>query len=415
MKDLFIKNREKLNTYLNDGDLVLLYQGSAPKSTADAHYTFKPNKNFFYFTGLNQENFVVAVQKQAGKLNTTLFIEFPNYDVEKWYGRKLKKETATEISGIETVLYTQEFESWLTKNIHTDKIKKICFDLEKLDWNEADSYSHKQAVEIQKRFPFMPIGTIHPIAMKLRMVKEAAEINQMQKAIDMTKEGLEAVMTFMKPGAMEYQLEATFAHSIRMNGADGSSFPTIAAGGSEAVVLHYVENNRPLEENTLVLIDLGAQYQEYAADITRTYPVSGKYTARQKEIYDIVLKAEQAVIAMMKPGVPFADMNETCKKVLSDELIRIGLISTADELTKYYYHGVSHHLGLDVHDLGDREAVLAEGMVFTVEPGLYIAEENIGIRIEDDVLITADGHKVLSEEIIRTTDAIEAFMASKRA
>lgn len=414
MKDLFIRNREKLSAYLNDGDLVLLYQGCAPKSTADAHYTFKPNKNFFYFTGLNQEQFIVAIQKNNGKIDATLFIEYPNYDVEKWHGRKLKKEAATELSGIETVLYTQEYESWLTKNITGDKIKKIYFDLEKLDWNEADSYSHKQAVEIQKRFPFMNIGTIHPTALKLRMFKEAEEISQMQKAIDLTKTGLEAIMTFIKPGAMEYQLEATFAHSIRMNGADCNSFPTIAAGGAEAVILHYVENNRPLEDNTLVLIDLGAQYQEYAADITRTYPVGGKFTARQKEIYDIVLKAQQAVIAMMKPGVPFAELNETCKKVLIEELTRIGLIASAEELTKYYYHGVSHHLGLDVHDVSDREAALAEGMVFTVEPGLYIAEEGIGIRIEDDVLITADGHKVLSADIIRTTEDIEAFMAARQ-
>lgn len=413
MKELFIKNREKLNAYLNDGDLVLLYQGSAPKSTADAHYTFKPNKNFYYFTGLNQEEFIVAIQKQAGKLNTTLFIEFPNYDVEKWHGRKLKKETATEISGIETVLYTQEYQSWLTKNVYADKINKLYFDMEKLDWHEADSYSHKQALEIQKRFPFMQLGTIHPVATLLRMKKEAQEIELMQKAIDITKQGLEDIMTFMKPGAMEYQLESTFAHSIRMNGADGNSFPTIAASGSEAVILHYVENNRPLEDNTLVLIDLGAQYKEYAADITRTYPVNGKFTARQKEIYDIVLKAEQAVISMMKPGVPFVDMNETCKNVLSDELIRIGLIKSADELSKYYYHGVSHHLGLDVHDLGDREAKLEAGMVFTVEPGLYIAEEGIGIRIEDDVLITETGNKVLSADIIRTTDDIEAFMAKR--
>lgn len=413
MKELFIKNREKLNSYLNDGDLVILYQGNAPKSTADANYTFKPNKNFFYFTGLNQENFIVALHKQNGAIVTNLFIEMSNYDVEKWYGRKISKETATEISGIETVQYTQEFEAWLTRLVYADKVKKLVYDLEKLGYYESDSFSHKQMLEHQKRFPFVPVGTIHPIATKLRMVKETQEIDQIQKAIDMTKEGLEAVMKFLKPSAMEYQLEATFAHSIRMNGADGSSFPTIAASGSEAVILHYVENNRPLEDNTLVLLDLGAQYKEYAADITRTYPVNGKFTDRQREIYNIVLKAEQAVIDIMKPGIPFTTLNETCRNVLSEELIKIGLIASIDELSKYYYHGVSHHLGLDVHDLGDREGKLEPGMVFTVEPGLYIAEEGIGIRIEDDVLVTADGHKVLSEAIIKTPEAIEAFMANR--
>lgn len=413
MKELFIRNREKLSNHLNDGDMVVLFQGSAPKSTADAHYTFKPNKNFFYFTGLNKENFIVALRKTAGVLETTLFIEYPNYDVEKWHGRKLTKEAATELSGIENVLYVEEFEPMVTRLALGEQLKRILFDLEKLSWNEADSYAHQRAIDLSKRFPFLSIGTIHPMAVALRMYKEPEEIAQMQKAVDITKEGLEAIMSFMKPGAVEYQLEATFAHSIRMNGADGSSFPTIAAGGSEAVILHYVENNRPLEDNTLVLIDLGAQYQEYAADITRTYPVSGKFTDRQKQIYNIVLKAQQAVIESMKPGLPFTALNETCRAVLCEELMAIGLISGIDELSKYYYHGVSHHLGLDVHDLGNRETALAPGMVLTVEPGLYIAEEGLGIRIEDDVLITENGHTVLSQDIIRTVEDIEAFMAKK--
>ncbi len=414
MKELFIKNREKLSAHLSEGEMVILFQGTAPKATADAFYTFKPNKNFFYFTGLNQENFIVAMHKQNGELHTTLFVEFPNYDVEKWYGRKLSKEAATDISGIEAVQYTQEFETWLTRLIHTNKIAKLTFDLEKLSFDEADSYSHMRAMNIQKRFPFMPIGTVHPICVALRMIKEPQEIEQMKKAVEITNLGLKSILDFMKPGAMEYQLESTFAHTIRMNGADGNSFPTIAAGGSEAVILHYVENSRVLEENTMVLIDLGAQYKEYAADITRTYPVSGKYSPRQKQIYDIVLKAEQAVIASMKPGLPFTALNETCRQVLSEELIKIGLISSIEELSKYYYHGVSHHLGLDVHDISDREAVLMPGMVLTVEPGLYIAEEGIGVRIEDDVLITENGHEVLSEQIIRTTEEIESYMANRQ-
>lgn len=413
MKALFTKNREKLNAHLQNGDMVILFQGTAPKATADAHYTYKPDKNFYYFTGLNKENMVVAIQKQNDEIKPILFIEAPNFDVEKWYGRKLSKEAATEISGIELVEYVDNFDTWLTRLIHTNKIGKLYFDLEKLSFDEADSHAHQKAVAIQKRFPFMAIGTIHPVCCQLRMYKEAEEIQLMREAVKMTKEGLEAIMDFMKPGAYEYQLEATFSHSIRMNGADGNSFPTIAAGGSEAVILHYVENNRPLEADTLVLIDLGAQYKEYAADLTRTYPVSGKFTDKQKQIYNIVLKAQMAVIDMMKPGIPFTALNETCRQVLADELTAIGLIESIDQLSKYYYHGVSHHLGLDVHDIGDRDAALAPGMVLTVEPGLYIAEYGIGIRIEDDVLITEDGHEVLSAAAIKTVEDIEAYMAKR--
>lgn len=413
MKALFTKNREKLSAHLQNGDMVLLFQGTAPKATADAHYTYKPDKNFYYFTGLNKENMAVAIYKQNDTLKPFLFIEAPNFDVEKWYGRKLSKEAASEISGIETVEYIENFDTWLTRLVHTNKIGKLYFDLEKLSFDEADSFAHKKAEGIMKRFPFMPIGTIHPTCCQLRMYKEPEEIQLMKDAVRMTKEGLESIMDFMKPGAFEYQLESTFSHSIRMNGADGNSFPTIAAGGSEAVILHYVDNNRPLEEDTLVLIDLGAQYKEYAADLTRTYPVGGKFTEQQKQIYNIVLKAQMAVIDMMKPGVPFTALNETCRTVLSEELIKIGLIKSIDELSKYYYHGVSHHLGLDVHDIGDRDADLAPGMVLTVEPGLYIAEYGIGIRIEDDVLITENGHEVLSSAAIKTVEDIEAYMAKR--
>jgi Xaa-Pro aminopeptidase len=234
----------------------------------------------------------------------------------------------------------------------------------------------------------------------------------MQKAIDITRDGLKDIMKVLEPGVFEYQLESTFTHSIKMNGADRNSFPTIAASGGDGVILHYVENDKKIEDNVLVLLDLGAQYKEYAADISRTYPSNGKFSSRQKEIYDIVLKAQAATIEIMKPGAKFSVLNETCKKVLTEELTSIGLIKTEEELSKYYYHGVSHFLGLDVHDLGDRDIVLEEGMVLTVEPGLYIAEEQIGIRIEDDILITKDGNRNLSIDIVKTTEDIESFMAN---
>lgn len=414
MKAPFIENRNKLNPYMNSGDLAVIFSGTAPKSTADAHHTFMMNKNFHYLTGLTQENFTVALLKKGDHLETVLFIEKPDYDVEKWYGRKLTKEAATELSGIENVKYLDEFNPWVNAQVFNEHVKRVCLDLEKLSWDEPHSKAHQFGRDIKERYLFLGIETLHPTLSAIRLVKSNYEIEQMQKAIDLTKEGLEKVMEVLKPEVYEYQLEATFAHSIRMGGADGSSFPTIAASGSDAVILHYVENNKAVKDGDLVLIDLGAAYNQYAADISRTYPVNGKFTARQKQIYDIVLKAMNAVIDSIKPGIPFTDLNKVCRKVLTDELTAIGLIKNEDELSKYYYHGVSHYLGLDVHDLGSREANLEMGMVLTVEPGLYIAEEGIGIRIEDDILVTADGHKNLSSHIIKTTEEIEAFMTSRK-
>lgn len=411
MQSLFVKNRAKLAERLQAGDAVILFQGSAPRSTADSHYSFRPDKNFFYFTGLNQENFkVILFKMEDGTLQTTLFIEKPDYDVEKWHGRKLKKDKAIEISGIETVHYLEDFEGFVNRLANSGHLKCAYFDLQKLSYDEVDHYAHQQAAVFAKRIPFVTVASIHPIVSELRMVKDAMEIEQMKKAVELTKVGLEAIMKSLKPGFMEYQIESTFAHTIRMNGADGNSFPTIAASGADAVILHYVENNKATSEGELVLIDLGAQYQQYAADISRTYPVSGVFTDRQKQLYNIVLKAEETVIKSMKPGIHFTELNDLCKKVLCEELKAIGLIENDDELFKYYYHGVSHHLGLDVHDLGGRDITLKPGMVFTVEPGLYIAEEGIGIRIEDDVLITETGYEVLSKDIIKSVEDIEAFM-----
>ncbi|MCK8059919.1 MULTISPECIES: aminopeptidase P N-terminal domain-containing protein [unclassified Fusibacter] len=413
MHTFFTQNRENLVKDLNNGDVVILFAGQAPKSTADAHYVFKANKNFYYLTGLTQENFILAVQKVDDQAKSTLFIEKSDYDIEKWMGRKLKKEKAAEISGIDKVDYIEGFERFLTGGIYNDAIKTVYLDLEKLSWKESHSTAHHFAQDFSSRFVHIPVKSAHPIFNRLRRIKRDYEIVKIEKAVELTKVGLEAVMNELKPGMMEYQLESVFSHTIRYNGADGNSFPTIAASGEDAVILHYVENNKACEENTLVLMDLGAQYHEYSADITRTYPVSGKFTERQKTIYNIVLKAMNAVIESMKPGIAFNDLNKTCSDVLVKELTDIGLIEKPEELSKYYYHGVSHHLGLDVHDLGGRDIVLEPGMVFTVEPGLYIAEEGIGIRIEDDILITEDGHRNLSKDIIKTVEEIEAFMAQK--
>ncbi|MBF4692718.1 aminopeptidase P N-terminal domain-containing protein [Fusibacter ferrireducens] len=402
--------RNALGEKLTTGDAVVLFAGKAPKSTADANYTFLPNKNFFYLTGITCENFIILMHKTERAFESHLFIEKPDYDIEKWIGRKMTKETATSISGVESVKYLDEFHDVLNRLIYNNQIQKIYLDLEKLSWDESDSVAHDFSMALQKRYPFIRLKTIHPILSEMRMIKTPEEIAHIREAIQMTDQGLRSILKMLKPDVMEYQIEATFAHAIRMAGADGNSFPTIAASGGDAVILHYVENNKAAKAGDMVLLDLGAQYKQYAADISRTYPVSGRFSERQKTIYNIVLKAQAATIEAMKPGVKFETLNEVCKSTLISELKAIGLIQKDEELTRYYYHGVSHYLGLDVHDLGRRDVILQPGMVLTVEPGLYIAEENIGIRIEDDILITEAGNENLSVMIPKTIDEIEKLM-----
>lgn len=413
MKTFFENNRQKLDQYLEVGDLALLFNGSAPKSTADAHYSFLTNKNFYYLSGCCEEHFILAVLKTANGLESTLFIEKPDYDIEKWIGRKTTKAAAEEKSGVKAIAYLETFEGWINRLIYQDKVQRLYLDLEKLNPKEADSTAATYCKQFMERYPFVAIKTLHPILTSLRTIKESFEIEQIKKAVHMTKEGLEAILCLLKPGVYEYQLESTFAHSIRMNGADGNSFPTIAASGADAVILHYVENNKPVSSGELVLLDLGAQYKEYAADISRTFPVDGVFTERQKAVYNSVLKAQDAVIEAIKPGALLEDLNKICQASLTESLKALGVMTEDKDLGLYYYHGVSHHLGLDVHDLGPRTGAIEPGMVLTVEPGLYIEKEGIGIRIEEDVLVTATGNEVLSEGIPRTVDEIEAFMRER--
>jgi Xaa-Pro aminopeptidase len=411
MKEFFIKNRENLLSKLSVGDMAILFSGTSPQSTADSHYDFRPDKNFYYLTGTTREEFILVLTKLETKTEAILFTEKPDYDIEKWVGRKLTVDQAKEASGIDDIKFLPEFETWLNRSIYSTKFNRVYLDLPRMKFDGEMTAGMLFAEKIKKNYADLEIKNLHKFMSELRMIKTDFEVDEIKKALGLTQMGLENVMNTLKPGDREYVAESEFRYTIRKNGADTNAFPTIAASGGNAVILHYVENDQIMQDGDLILMDLGAQYKQYASDITRTYPVNGKYSDRQKTLYNIVLKANEEVIKMMKPGVEFAELNKKCSAVLSEELIKIGLIKEAKELSKYYYHGVSHFMGLDVHDLGFRDAKLEPGMIFTVEPGLYVAEENIGIRIEDDILITEDGYVNLSKDIIKSVEDIEAFMS----
>jgi Xaa-Pro aminopeptidase len=264
---------------------------------------------------------------------------------------------------------------------------------------------------MQANYPYLQIKNAYPEICELRLIKTPGEIEEIRRAIAITYEGIKNLMIHAKAGMKEYQLEAYFDFILKSEGVKHYAFPTICASGKNGAVLHYDKNDDTTTENSLVLLDLGAQYNYYNADISFTFPVSGTFTERQKTFYNIVLKALRETTQLIKPGIPFAKLNEHTKKILAEECIKVGLIMEESELGNYYFHGVSHMLGLDTHDVGKyKDLVLQPGMVLTVEPGLYIEEEGIGIRIEDDVLVTEEGYEVLSKDIFRSVEEIEAFM-----
>ena len=412
-KDTFIRHRKALIDTIDSGEMIILFAGHPKKKSADQEYAFTPNRNFYYLTGIDEDSVIyVAVKKHGGAVTESLYIKKADPVMEKWIGKTISKEEAKSLSGIEDIKYLENFKKDVHSSIVSD-IYNVNLDLERDRFKDVTSYSEDFAKKLQDKYPYVNIKNIYNRICEFRVCKGEDEIKEIRKAIEITKEGIEALMKNSKAGIKEYQLEAHFNFVLNINGVKEVAFDTIAASGKNATVLHYVSNDDELKDGDLILFDLGAQNNYYCADISRTFPVNGKFTERQKQIYNIVLKAELETIKAIKPGVLFMDLNNITKKVLGEGLKEIGLIKEDSELSKYYYHGVSHNLGLDVHDVGRRDVILKEGMVLTVEPGLYIEEEGIGIRIEDDVVVTKDGCENLSKDIIKTVEEIEDFMAKR--
>lgn len=322
-------------------------------------------------------------------------------------------DEAKEVSGVADIDYTKNFQDYFSNLLSRFQYNNLYLDLERQQWGIPMTEAQYFAKLVIEKYPYIHIKNIFHNISDLRTIKDKEEIEVIRKAIAITKRGIEAMMKNSKEGIMEYQLEAYFDYVLTSEGVKDKAFKTIAAAGKNGTILHYGDNNSKCGENDLILFDLGAQYKYYNADISRTFPVNGKFTERQKAVYNVVLRANEEVAKAVKPGLPFSELNEIAKRVLGEGCKALGLIKEDSELSKYYFHGVSHYLGLDTHDVGDREQVLKPGMVFTNEPGLYIPEEAIGIRIEDDILVTEDGYENLSKDIIKTVEEIQEFMAGR--
>ena len=411
------QRRSRYAEAVQDQSISLFFSGHAPIRTADEFYPFTVNRNFFYLTGIDQEHVVLVIAKGANQVKSFLFIEKIDPIKALWDGAGLTFEEAAEKAKIdvENVRDIETLDTFLAQMLSTTRralfgaIDTIYMDLERLNEKVPPTVSITYAQKLKELYPYVQLKTNQMILAELRTIKDPSEIEEMKKAVAITKVGLDRIMSNLKEGRYEFQVEAEYNYVLNLH-RTSPSFGTIAASGKNATVLHYRDNASAIEPNSLVLFDLGCFSNHYCSDITRTYPASGKFTKRQKEVYETVLEVNKKAIEYLKPSMTLKEYNDYGKMLLTEGAKKLGLIKEDAEITKYYYHSLGHYLGLDVHDVGNYAKPIPEGAVITVEPGLYIAEEGIGIRIEDDIVVKHGGNINLSKDIIKEVSDIEAFM-----
>lgn len=418
MKEFYKSRRLALMEEFDAPVAVLIFSGKAPMRSADESYGFSVDRNFFYLTGIDRENMILLLKKMPGaEVTATLFIEPYSEELAKWVGGRMKRDEAAAVSGIDDIRYLEDFPAQLNRLVSgcqgLGKLQ-IGLDLWRYTADQADTPAHVQAKTIRERYPAAEIVDVRGMLAAMRMIKSDAELAQMRKAQAATDTAVRAMIRHARPGINEAELEGAFDFSLACQNEREHAFPSIVAGGKRATTLHYAENDQIVEDGELVLVDLGSAHDHYCADISRTFPVNGRFTPRQKAVYDTVLAAQQLVIKTAKPGMTLRELNQLVIDFYEKELPKLGLLADGKKVSDYYYHGVSHQLGLDTHDVASPTLEkLAPGMVITVEPGLYIEEEGIGVRIEDDILITERGAENLSAGFVHTTEEIEAVFAEK--
>ena len=422
--ELFIENRKRFIKKLKPNSIAIFHAHPNLPENSDAQYSYKPNSDIIWLSGVVQEKTMVILYPD--NLDKTyrevLVILRPNEILEKWEGHKLTKAEATAISGIQTVIFLDQLDALLQGWIHHAEFIY-------LDSNENDRLDTSipridliAVRDLMKRFPLHKYERAAVIMKELRAIKTRHEVAVMQEAVNITHKALLRVCKFIRPGVYEHEIEAEITHEFIRNRATRHAYGCILASGDRARILHYVENNQACKDGELILMDFGAEYGNYCADLTRTIPVNGKFSKRQKEIYDACLAVHHYAAKMLKPGITWLEITAAAEIEMNKQLLKIGLLSKADiknetpdnrACRKYFYHGLGHHLGIDVHDIGTRNTAIREGMVFTIEPGIYVEQEQIGIRIENNFWVSKNGNIDLFKGMPITTAEIEAVMKKK--
>ena len=412
----FASRRARLMDRLEDDSAVLLFSGVAKSMSADASYPFEVNRNFYYLTGIDQEDSALFLVKSEGACREFLFISPFDPVKEKWYGRRLTPEEAARKSGIRNVLLNSALSTRIDSfcnpsGICGGQVKSLYFDFEKEQKIAADTYAVDYQHTMAKLYPDLPQRDCYGLITSLRAVKSKAEIAEFRQAVEHTRLGIQAIMAGTRDGVYEYELAHSFFHVINDDShGQGLSFDTIIATGENAATLHYVALQSRAKKGQLLLMDVGAREGYYCADVSRTVPVGGKFDEFQRTVYEIVLGANKEVARFAGPGKSIRDLQNHVTEYLANECLAKGIIAKKEDIANYFFHGVSHHIGLDTHDpVGTKEEPLKPGNIISDEPGFYWKEKGIGIRIEDDLLITENGCEVLTQGIIKEIDDIEHF------
>lgn len=422
-KELFINNRKRLLKELKNNSVVVVNANDVMSTNSDGTMHFRQNSDLFYLTGVDQEESILVLCPDFPdkKYREVLFLRETSEMIATWEGHKLTKEETREATGIETVVWLSEFHRLLNTMMLMGDVQHVYLNTN--DHYRADVNMETRDTRFVKwcmqKYPLHKYDRLAPIMHQLRSIKSQREIELMQKACDLTNNAFQRVLKFVKPGVKEFEIEAEFAHEFIRSGSRGFAYEPIIASGANACVLHYIDNNQICKDGDILLLDVGAEYANYNADMTRSIPVNGRFAKRQKDVYNAVLRIQREAMKMLKPGVIYSEYHKEVQKITEHELIKLKLIDKKDIknqskekplLMKYFMHGTGHQLGLDVHDVGNMYHKMQLGQVWTVEPGLYIREENLGIRIENNVVIQKNGLLDLMKNIPVEVEEIEEIM-----
>ena len=417
----FSSRRAKLFEAIPTNSVALIFSGVSKIRSEDSFYPFTANRNFFYLSGINQEGSILMLVKCAGEKKTYLFSQEHNELKERWTGKRISYEGAREVSSIDNVYSVETFDSMLEMALAKDnniygKIENLFLDLSDEIKIKTNSSTQIYAKELESSHPHLNISNIYPYIVELRMVKSPYEINQLEDAINATSSGINDLLLHLEVGMSEHELSDRFEYYGKTHNRKELAFETICAANIDATIMHHPVSQQVgvVGRNDLLLFDLGYQTNGYNADISRTYPVSGEFNDFQRKVYEAVLNCNKLIIDSARPGLKIGDLQELALKTLKSECLRLGLLKEEDDIKKYYIHNISHFLGLDTHDVGNREKPLEPGNVITVEPGLYFVDEGVGVRIEDDVLITETGARCLSKGIKKEINDIERMMKTRK-
>ena len=420
---LFINNRQQFTAKLASNTIAIFNANDVMPTNADGTIPFRQNNDLFWLSGVDQEESVLVIfpNHPDKSQREILFLKETNEHIAIWEGAKLTKEGTLKTAGIKTVYWLNEMESKLAELINIADADYLNKNIHSRAASEVETRDDRFRLMITEKFSNKEIKEVAPIMHELRAIKSATEIALMQNACDITEKGLRRILPFIKPGVMEYEIEAELMHEFLSNRSNGFAYQPIIGSGVDSCVLHYIENNKACKGGDILLMDFGAEYANYASDLTRTVPVSGRFSDRQKAVYNSVLHVMKEATNMLRPGTMFKAYNAEIGRIMELELIKLGLLDKHDVqkqdpekplFKQYFMHGTSHYLGLDVHDVGHFDWEMKEGMVFTCEPGIYILEEELGIRLENDVLVTNDKPFDLMGNIPIEAEEIEDLMNS---